>query len=102
MTTEPRQDVDDSAEDQGTELDDIDMRDLLRGALRPPSGAVAPSLLGGVQKKLRARSRGKFYGDGWSVARAPRSTYLATSLVMLILLIAVFLLLVPWGAKIAL
>lgn len=79
-------------------LDEVDVRDLLRGALRPPPGSVAPTLLPGVQKRIRARSRGKFYGDGWSTARSPRSTYLITSLLMLALVVIVFLLLVPWTA----
>jgi hypothetical protein len=78
-------------------LDEVDVKDLLRRAMRPPPGAVAPSLLGGVQKKLRTRSHGKFYGDGWSTARSPRSTYLITSLLMLVMMVLVFLVLVPWG-----
>jgi hypothetical protein len=78
-------------------LDDVDMRELLRGALRPPPGAVAPQLLTGVQRRLRLRSRGKFYGDGWSTAHEPRSTYLVTSLVMLALVVLVLLVLVPWS-----
>jgi hypothetical protein len=80
----------------GRSLDDVDVRDLLRGALRPPAGSVAPALLGGVQKKLRMRSRGKFYGDGWSTAEAPKSTYLVTSALMLVLIITLAVLLVPW------
>ena len=80
----------------GRSLDDVDVRDLLRGALRPPAGSVAPALLGGVQKKLRMRSRGKFYGDGWSTAEAPKSTYLVTSALMLVLIIMLAILLVPW------
>jgi hypothetical protein len=79
-------------------LDEADMRDLLRSALAPPPGAVAPSLLLGVQGKLRRRSRGKFYGDGWSTARAPRSTYLYTSVLMLVMIGLVFLLLIPWDS----
>jgi hypothetical protein len=78
-------------------LDEVDMRDLLRSAMAPPPGAVAPDLLQGVQRKLRRRSRGKFYGDGWSTASSPRSTYLITSLVMLALIALVFFVLVPWG-----
>jgi hypothetical protein len=78
------------------DFDEIDLRDSLRSALRPPPGSVAPSLLGGVQRKLRTRSRGKFYGDGWSTARSPRSTYLVTSILMLVLMVLVFLVLVPW------
>jgi hypothetical protein len=84
-------------EEEPAALDEVEVRELLRSALRPPPGAVAPSLLGGVQKKLRTRSKGKFYGDGWSTARSPRSTYLVTSLLMLVLLAFVFLILVPWG-----
>ena len=78
-------------------LDEVDVRDLLRGALRPPPGSVAPSLLRGVQHRIRTRSRGKFYGDGWSTARTPRSTYLMTSLVMLCVLAFIFVVLIPWS-----
>jgi hypothetical protein len=85
-------------EGEGGALDDIDVRDLLRGALRPPPGAIAPELLGGVQRKIRQRSRGKFYGDGWSTAQAPRSTYLVTSVIMLVLIVVIAVLLVPWEA----
>lgn len=84
-------------EEMAAVLDEADMRDLLKSALAPPRGAVAPSILPGVQKKLRRRSRGKFYGDGWSTARAPRQTYLVTSIVMLALIAFVFLVLIPWG-----
>jgi hypothetical protein len=87
------------AEDEGdVPLDEVEMRDMLRKALRPPPGAVAPELLQGVQKKLRTRSKGKFYGDGWSTARSPRSTYLVTSVLMLVLIGFVFLILLPWGS----
>jgi hypothetical protein len=79
------------------ELDEVDLKDALRGALRPPPGAVAPSLLRGVQKKLRVRSRGKFYGDGWSTTDSPKTTYLITTLIMLVLVAILFLVLVPWA-----
>ena len=58
---------------------------------------MAPELLQGVQRRIRTRSRGKFYGDGWSTAKSPRSTYLVTSLLMLVLIGFVFFVLVPWG-----
>ncbi|MRG94554.1 hypothetical protein [Polyangium spumosum] len=90
-------DEDEDEEEAEAPLDEVEVRDLLRRALRPPPGSVAPSLLGGVQKKLRTRSRGKFYGDGWSTSRSPRSTYLVTSVLMLVLVAFVFLVLVPWG-----
>jgi hypothetical protein len=82
----------------GAVLDEVDLKDALRGALRPPPGAVAPSLLSGVQKKLRVRSRGKFYGDGWSTAPTPRSTYIISSVVMLLIIGLVFFALVPWSS----
>jgi len=94
-TDETLEDLDQDAQDV---LDEVDVRDLLRSALAPPPGAVAPDLLHGVQRKLRRRSRGKFYGDGWSTARTPRSTYFFTSLLMLALIGFVFLVLIPWGS----
>ena len=85
-------------DEEGDEgLDEVDVRELLRSALAPPKGAVAPELLRGVQRRIRTRSRGKFYGDGWSTAKSPRSTYLVTSLLMLVLIGFVFFVLVPWG-----
>jgi hypothetical protein len=83
-------------EEMAAVLDEVDMKDLLKSALAPPQGSVAPSILPGVQKKLRRRSRGKFYGDGWSTAKEPRTTYLLTSIVMLALIAFVFLALRPW------
>ncbi|GEM_PF-966135 len=79
-------------------VDDVDLRDALRGALRPPAGAVAPNLLKGVQRKLRVRSRGKFYGDGWSTAESPKTTYLITAIIMLVLIAVLFFALVPWSS----
>jgi hypothetical protein len=80
-------------------LDEVDLKDALRGALRPAPGAVAPSLLKGVQRKLRTRSRGKFYGDGWSTSESPKTTYLVTSIIMLVLVVLVFFALVPWSTN---
>lgn len=77
--------------------DDDELRALMRQALtpsEPPQGVLA-----GVQKKLRQRSRGKFYADGWSVGTTPISTYFVTSLLMLVVLTALYLALSPsgWG-----
>lgn len=60
-----------------------ELKSLLRHAL--DDDMVAPrEMLPEVQRKLRERSRGKFYADGWSTAKhAPISTYLITSLFML-------------------
>ncbi|HET7540491.1 MAG TPA: hypothetical protein VFK05_11490 [Polyangiaceae bacterium] len=70
------------------------LRSMLRGALReeePP-----PNVLAGVQKRIRERSNGKFYADGWSTAKhPPLNTYLVTSLIMLTILAISYALLSP-------
>jgi hypothetical protein len=87
--------------DSGRDLEGSDsnepddaLRSMLRGALRedgPP-----PNVLAGVQKKIRERSRGKFYADGWSTAKHPPfNTYLVTSLLMLAVLGVSYALLSP-------
>lgn len=75
--------------------DDPELRALLRRAL--PSDDVQPSrdLLQGVQQRIHRRSRGKFYRDGWSRTTGPASVYVVTSLLMVALLAALYLVLVP-------
>jgi hypothetical protein len=73
-----------------------EVRDLLRGALGP--AAPAPDLTRGVQRKIRARSGGKFYADGWSTAKhPPLNTYLITSLLMLFVSCLIYALLAPFS-----
>jgi hypothetical protein len=56
-----------------------------------PDKEPEPDLLGAVQKKLRLRSGGKFYADGWSVSKHPPiSTYLITGLGMLAVVILLY------------
>lgn len=75
--------------------DDDDLGDLLRRATLPTKDESA-SLLPGVQKRLRERSRGKFYRDGWSTE--PSSAHYATiALVMLVLLAVAYFALGPTG-----
>ena len=80
-------------------LDDDDMRALLKQAMRVQEPKAPPDVLRGVQRKIRQRSRGKFFADGWSTAPSPKSTYFVTAAVMLALLIALYFFLVPsgWG-----
>jgi hypothetical protein len=77
-------------------LDEDEVRSLLRQAMRVDRRKPV-SVLPGVQRKIRQRSRGKFYADGWSTGRSPSSTYIVTSLVMLVVLAAIYLALVPGG-----
>lgn len=59
-----------------------------------------PDVLAGFQKKVRERSGGKFYEDGWSTSRhPPKSTYLITSLIMLAVLGVIYALLAPLSGE---
>jgi hypothetical protein len=79
---------------EGSAEPDDSLRSMLRGALREEG--PAPDVLAGVQKKLRERSKGKFYADGWStVKHPPLNTYLITSLLMLAILGISYALLSP-------
>jgi hypothetical protein len=53
-------------------------------------------LLLGVQRKLRQRSKGKFYADGWSTSQS-RVNYALVAGVMLAVIVAVYLALGPMG-----
>lgn len=64
---------------------------LVRGALQ--DSKPGPDILGDVQKRLRKESEGRFYADGWSVEREPPvRTFLVTSLGMLAVAVAVYVL----------
>ncbi len=82
------------------ELDDVDVRDLLRKALEPPTESKRPEILPGVQQRIRERSKGKFYADGWSTSSNPRATFLVTSLIMLVVIVVTWLMLSPQGLQI--
>jgi hypothetical protein len=78
-----------------TETSEDGIRDLLRGAFGEETSDV-PDVLRGVQRKIRQRSRGKFYADGWSTTKQPPiTTYLITSLVMLAIILFVWAVLSP-------
>jgi hypothetical protein len=73
------------------------MRALLKRSLsvdeQPPSeGAV----LRGVQRRIRVRSRGKFYADGWSTSTS-RIHYALVAAVMLVLIAIAYFALGPMG-----
>ena len=82
------------SEPSGESLDE-NVKHLLRSALsdrQPPPADV----LGGVQRKLRQRSRGKFYADRWSTEKQPPVlTYLITSLFMLAIVFVIYAVLAP-------
>lgn len=80
--------------DRDSELGGRPVRELVRGALPDPE--EVPDLTRGFQRKVRIRSGGKFYTDGWSTAKhPPLNTYLVTSLLMLAVLAVIYALLAP-------
>lgn len=77
--------------------DDDAMRALLKRA--SDAGAAAtpePNLLRGVQKKLRTRSKGKFYADGWSTSQS-RINYGLVAVAMLVVIAVAYFALGPMG-----
>lgn len=81
----------DASEAEPDEAASERLRALLRGGRAEPAPEPAPDLLRGVQRKLRQRSRGKFYGDEWSTREdEPRYAYLLTSLAMLLALAVLY------------
>ena len=73
------------------------VQETVRSILRRAKIGRAPevNLLPGVQRRIRERSRGRFYADGWSRRGSPTSTYIVTSLLMLVILVLVYFVLVP-------
>ncbi len=85
-----------SEADENEELA-ADLRSALKGGV---TEETPPDVLAGFQKKLRERSGGKFYEDGWSTIRHPPiNTYLITSLMMLAILGVIYALLAPLSGE---
>ena len=90
--TEPDEKVDD-------EQDDEEVRALVRRALSPEALTKdVPDLLGGVQRRIRKRSRGKFFADGWSTGQA-RMGYVLVALITLLLVVVAFYALGPMDVR---
>ena len=75
------------------------VRDLLKRALSEDAlGKQSPDLLGGVQRRIRKRSRGKFFADGWSTGQA-RVGYVLVALVTLLLVALAYYALGPMDVR---
>jgi hypothetical protein len=61
-------------------------------------GDRAPDLLPGVQKRIRRRSKGKFFADGWSTTQT-RMSYLLIAVCTLLLVALVLLALGPMDVR---
>ena len=86
---EPDANADDGAGDAMSAL----LKRSLAQKDAPPPG---DDFLRGVQKRIRTRSKGKFYADGWSTS-SPRVSYMLIALVMLIIVALAYFVLGPTG-----
>jgi hypothetical protein len=74
----------------------IELQAAMRKAFDSDDESASVDVLRGVQGRLRARSGGKFYDDGWSTLRHPPfATFFITSLMMLAILAIIYAILVP-------
>jgi hypothetical protein len=87
----PAADLDDRDDPQA-----VAVRALLKRAFGANSagGEPPPDLLPGVQRRIRVRSRGKFFADGWSTTQA-RMTYALAGLLTIAVAVLAYLALVP-------
>jgi hypothetical protein len=89
-------------DDDDVKLDDKEeaqVRDLLKRSLSHESlGRDAPDLLAGVQRRIRRRSRGKFFADGWSTGQV-RIGYVLVALVTLLLVLVAYYALGPMDVR---
>lgn len=109
MSTDPKNTESTEQDEPAEELEVPALSALLKRSLTPPEPARAPdaepaqeeaeqdrALLLAVQRKLRQRSKGKFYADGWSTSQS-RVNYALVAGVMLVVIVAVYLALGPMG-----
>jgi hypothetical protein len=94
--TEPREPSEDESVD---EPDDEKVRSLLKRTLATEVVAKdTPDLLQGVQRRIRRRSRGKFFADGWSTGQA-KVGYVLVALVTLVLVAVAYFALGPMDVR---
>ena len=83
--------------DESVDAEARAMRALLKRSLSR-DGENAPDLLVGVQRRIRTRSRGKFFADGWSTTQA-RANYALIGILTLLLAVLAYFALGPMGIR---
>jgi hypothetical protein len=90
--TDPHQPDDD---EKGSQV----VRDLVKRSLSSESIAHdPPDLVLGVQRRIRKRSRGKFFADGWSTTQA-RTSYVLVAVVTILLVALAYYALGPMDVR---
>lgn len=88
---------DDQLEEDPRERDA--MRQLLKRSLAVEAlTKESPGLVAGVQRRIRQRSRGRFFADGWGTAQS-RVSYLLVGLMTLMVAIVAYFALGPWDVR---
>lgn len=77
--------------DNDDERDAAAVHDLLKRSFAADE-ENAPDLLVGVQRRIRHRSRGKFFADGWSTTHVRISYALIGMITVLLVLLSYYLL----------
>jgi hypothetical protein len=86
---------DEREEDRGGDA----MRQLLKRSLAVEALAKeSPALVAGVQRRIRQRSRGRFFADGWGTTQS-RVSYLLVALMTLSVAVAAYFAMSPWGLR---
>jgi hypothetical protein len=99
MSDPPEPSDDREARPASDDGEDAAVRALLKRSLATDAIAKdAPDLLGGVQRRIRKRSRGKFFGDGWSTTQT-RASYVLVALVTLLLVALAYYALGPMDVR---
>ena len=97
--TEDDKPIDDEVPTSGQLEDAPDsraMRSLLQRSLPDAPEVPRGQILTEVQRTIRTRSRGKFYGDGWSTSQS-RMGYALGAIAIVMLVALAFFAMVPGG-----
>jgi hypothetical protein len=91
-------DVKDAPREAFDSKDDEAISKLLKKsfASEAPEEAAPESMLPSVQRKIRQRSKGKFYGDGWSTQQS-KLNYALVAVIMLLVIAVCYMALGPTG-----
>ncbi len=96
--TESETEIEDSVDSGRPSLPGDAMKMLLRKSLTEQAPVVPQGeILRGVQRKIRKRSKGRFFADGW--ATGTRVNYVLIALVMLVILVVAFVGLGPLSIR---
>lgn len=92
----PEHDVPHGLGASSTPPPDDELSQWMQRAFKQSDITPAVDVLGGVQQRLRERSGGKFYKDGWSTTRhAPFATYFITAILMGAAVVLIYAIVTP-------